>query len=697
MVMFFVLAQAAAPAATVVASPAQAPAPAGRGVVSYPASYFASAGTSNALDMVNRLPDFTLETGSGVRGYEEAAGNVLIDGQRPTSKSDPLDSILQRIPASDVARIDVIRGGAPGIDMMGKSVIANVIRKKDTTIRGLVAVANQHVNDGRNLGGLRIEASGALPGDRKWELGVHPGAGPDDGAGPGHNVITYADGAPPFIARVDTKGTDVQGVGTGSFDTPLLGGKLHLNGRLSRDKFREPETDYISSPAPDVQRFAFHQRNQASEAGGRYSYKLGPSTDLDVVGLHSTHRSTVDSSSTDANPSVTGADASNAFFNDRHSTETIARGVLKQRFGRKLSFEGGAEFADNLLHSRTTFVENGAPQVVPAANVQVEEKRSETFLKSAWRPVSTLNVDASLHYESSQISSRGDVVLTKSLQFAKPHLAVAWTPIRSTQLRFRVEREVSQLNFDDFVASSNLTTSVGVTAGNPNLNPEQDWVYEGAIEQQLWKGSSIVLTARHYQLTDVIDRGPVRVVTPDPATGQPVVSYYDQPANIGAGTKDEFAATVTLRFDRFGWKGAMIKGDITRRYSEVTDPTTGEKREISNLRPLEWEVNFSQDVPRYNLSLGFDICCAWRQTAYRYNFIETVKIKPYVKPWLEWKPRPDLSVRIEVPLATHPQVRLRDEIQIFSGPRAPGMVPDVQERTFTFPRSWYVRVLKNFG
>ena len=256
---------------------------------------------------------------------------------------------------------------------------------------------------------------------------------------------------------------------------------------------------------------------------------------------------------------------------------------------------------------------------------------------------------------------------------------------------------MSQLEFGDFVASSSLTTSVGVTAGNPDLDPEQDWVVEGEIEQQLWKGSSIVLSARHFRLTDVIDRGPVRVVTTDAGTGQPVVSFFDQPANIGSGTKDELAATMTLRFDAFGWKGAMLKGDITKRYSEVTDPTTGEKREISNLRPLEWELNFSQDLPRYNLSFGLDMCCAWRQTAYRFNFIETVKIKPYVKPWLEWKPRPDLSVRFEVPFVNHPQVRLRDDIQIFPGPRSAGGVPDVQDRFFTFPRTWYVRVLKNFG
>jgi len=684
MLLIHLLAQAAVAAAPAASLPAGQQ----QGVSSYPAAYFAAANISNALDMVNRLPDFTLDTGNNVRGFEGAAGNVLIDGQRPAAKSDGLDSILQRIPASKVERIDVIRGGAPGIDMQGKTVIANVIRKKDSSVRGLVAVANEHINDGRNLGGIRIEASGGLPGGRTWELATHPGAGADDGEGPGHNRIFFADGRPPFIANLTAKGTDLQGVGTAAFETPLAGGRLRINGRFNQDKFREPETDIVISPGPDLEHFGYVQRTTDTEAGGRYSRNFGPATSVELVALHTTRHRSVDSNTFDANPSVTGNDASSDFFNDRHSSESILRGVVKQRFGTTLSLEAGTEEADNKLNSRSRFFENGVNQPLPAANVQVEETRNETFVKAVWRPFADWTVDAALRYESSQISSAGDVVLSKKLQFAKPRLAVAWTPVRTTQLRLSVEKVVGQLNFDDFVASSSLTTGLGVTAGNPNLNPEQDWVVEGAVEQQLWAGSSLTLTARHFKITDAQDRGPVFL-----ADG----TVFDEPANIGSGTKDEFAADLTLRFDSFGWKGALLKGDVTRRYSEVTDPTTGQKREISNLRPVDWNLSLSQDLAARNTTIGVDMFGGWRQRSYRFNFIETVKIKTFVRPYAEWKPRPDLSVRLEVPLATHPQVRLRDELKIFPGPRSAGGVPDVQERTFTFPRAWYVRILKTFG
>src|SRR5947209_853495 len=126
MTLLIVLAQAAAASA-----PAPAVAPAQPAVESYPASFFAALNSSTAYEMISHIPGFTLDTGASVRGYEGAAGNVLIDGQRPSSKSDSVDEILKRLPATAIERIDVIRGGAPGIDMQGKTVLANVIRKKN--------------------------------------------------------------------------------------------------------------------------------------------------------------------------------------------------------------------------------------------------------------------------------------------------------------------------------------------------------------------------------------------------------------------------------------------------------------------------------------------------------------------------------------------------------------------------------------
>src|SRR3954468_6710729 len=88
----------------------------------YAPEFFAAAQPATAMDMIARLPGFAFDGGDGSRGFSGNSGNVLIDGQRPTSKTDNLSSVLSRIVAADVARIEVIHGSAPGIDMQGKAV-----------------------------------------------------------------------------------------------------------------------------------------------------------------------------------------------------------------------------------------------------------------------------------------------------------------------------------------------------------------------------------------------------------------------------------------------------------------------------------------------------------------------------------------------------------------------------------------------
>ena len=69
---------------------------------------------------------------------------------------------------------------------------------------------------------------------------------------------------------------------------------------------------------------------------------------------------------------------------------------------------------------------------------------------------------------------------------------------------------VGQLDFDNFVADSSLNKGT-VTAGNPDLNPEQAWVTEAAVEQRFWTDGVIVVTYRRSALDDVIDRQEVEI------------------------------------------------------------------------------------------------------------------------------------------------------------------------------------------
>ncbi|HMB37835.1 MAG TPA: TonB-dependent receptor plug domain-containing protein, partial [Wenzhouxiangellaceae bacterium] len=99
----------------------------GEDTVIYPASFFSSYQPVSAIDMVRQVPGFRISNGDGSRGFAGAGGNVLINGERPSSKQDSVSSILARVPASRVERIELIRGNTGKYDAGSQSVIVNVI------------------------------------------------------------------------------------------------------------------------------------------------------------------------------------------------------------------------------------------------------------------------------------------------------------------------------------------------------------------------------------------------------------------------------------------------------------------------------------------------------------------------------------------------------------------------------------------
>jgi len=666
-----VLAQAAAAAGPVVPGAAAAQ-PA---VVSYPPQFFADAHPNTALDMVSYLPGFSLDTGSGVRGYEGSAGNVLIDGQRPASKSDDLGSILSRMLATHVARIDVIRGGAPGIDMQGKTVIANVITKKETGARGVIHYADQHDSDGRRFGFIRLEGSGRV-GQRTWEGGLNVGGFVDDGFGDGARTIDNGDGTPKLVGHIHSQGWGTQQTLTGATEAPLAGGRLRLNGRLFGQTYNSDELD--TTQFPDTHDEHDHQDDNKlqSEVGARYSRGLGARTSIEIVALRQDHRERyADTFSTPSDAQI--------FKQDTTTSETILSGVVKFQQRPALSWEVGAEGAYNALENHIRFSDNGAFQQLPAANVMVNEKRGEGFVKATWRPFSTLIVEGALREEGSQIESSGDVNLSKTLYYTKPRIVFTWAPNAGSQVRLRFEREVGQLDFGAFVASTTLTAGV-VSAGNPNLVPAQDWASEIAFEQHFWGSGALTLTARHLQITDVVDRAPIFL---------PDGTAFDAPANIGNGTEDDFIAALTLPLDKFGLNGAQVRGDFTRRLSQVIDPTTRGPRGITGQHPTDWDLHFSQPVGR--VIYGVDVGGGWQQRSYRFNQIQIDKLQTYVTPFWEFKPNPKLSFRIEIDNVTARP--FKHVYENWDGPRSTAALSTVEQRTYKPGRVFYFRLRKVFG
>jgi outer membrane receptor for ferrienterochelin and colicin len=155
----------AAPVAEVAAAQQPAAQPdagqpgASQGVRVFEPAFFARYNPITAFDMVRQVPGFSLDNGDSLRGFGATAGNVLIDGRRPSSKNAISDE-LNRISARDVARIEIIGAAAAGdVDVRGYTELANVILKPaagtqvSTTWRGDLQFQGEHLSE--RLGGTR--------------------------------------------------------------------------------------------------------------------------------------------------------------------------------------------------------------------------------------------------------------------------------------------------------------------------------------------------------------------------------------------------------------------------------------------------------------------------------------------------------------------------------------------------------------
>ena len=128
-------------------------------VVDYSAAFFDKYQPDTALDMVNQVPGFQLNDGSSTRGFGAAAGNILIDGRRPTAKQDKPSATLNRIPVGLVDRIELIQGQVRGIDLVGQSSIVNVILKDDVPAAvywELLARQNFNIPPVTNIGSVSL-------------------------------------------------------------------------------------------------------------------------------------------------------------------------------------------------------------------------------------------------------------------------------------------------------------------------------------------------------------------------------------------------------------------------------------------------------------------------------------------------------------------------------------------------------------
>ena len=558
----------------------------------------------NALDMLEQVPGFVIREAVMERGLGQATGNVLLNGQRLSGKSNDVITQLSQVPADDVVRIEILDGAT--LDIPGLSgQVANVV----TQAEGLSGQWEWRPDFRRYYTDPQLtRGSVSVSGSRgrvDYTLGFdnsanHSGAGgPTTLYNPDGSLREFRDEA--WTGESDRPRLSAQFAWKGA--TGSIG---NLNASWQKVFFDYVEDGTRTGPGlPDrVRSVRSEEGGHNYEVGGDYEFGLGDGR-LKMIGLsrftHSPSQDTVEVAFADGRPTE-----GSRFARDGEDSERIARAEYRWTAGGDWQVSG--EYAFNRLDSVSELFERDADGVyeqipLPGGTATVQEDRYELMGSYGRDLTGKLALQLAMGGEYSTIEQAGGGGLRRSFRRPKGQLSLAWKPNDKLDVNLQLQRRVGQLDFYDFLASVDLSNDQA-NAGNPDLVPPQTSELQVEAIRDLGAWGSTTLRAYTQRIDDIVDTIPIG------ANGE-------SPGNIDRAQVHGIEWKGTFRLEPLGWEGARLDAHWQAERSRVRDPLTGEDRPISNNLKQLAELSLRHDIPGTTWAWGGDLSYVFSARDYR--------------------------------------------------------------------------------
>ena len=594
-------------------------------VIVYESDYFAPYRPTHAKDMLERVPGaagaLTTSTGNLAgdadrRGLRSQTTQILINGKRLTTKGNSIQDYFERIPASQVERIEVIRGNVREIDAGVGSRVINIVLAETGNIGGTWSLGDVLFTDNQN----ETTLAGSINGEtRNWSYTLSGETRPRQL--PRRELERFDDGQDmPFQEAIKNRRVESRRyVGRGRVAYSFgANHQVQLSGYVEdRPIGLWAETEFLTNIDAD---------GTSSDGGGNFFSLTGEDLNYEVSGDYTAPLSQNLSFKGLFVYSVSDQNRSNEDFTfindpdflspdggdtrDEKVTEKILRGTVDWAFTQTQSLEVGVEGTINTLDKTQVFFDtvNGARVDLSVFNADqvVTEDRVEAFGSHTWRPSSKWEIETGLAVEFSWLDQLGsDVDTNRTFKFAKPSLDVWYNAKEATQVFVSLRRDVGQLNFEDFISDLDREDDE-IDAGNPDLAPEKSWDIEIGTEHRLANQAGVMnLRAFYRDVSGVSDK--VLFGLNDSA-----------PGNLGSGKHYGAELETSLQLRQLGLIDAVISSTFLWQDSNVEDPFTGLTRRFAKQNRFKLSVDARHDVQTWNISYGAVI--AWNGPKIQSNF-----------------------------------------------------------------------------
>ncbi len=660
------------------AGTASAQAPAGEDTtIVYPADYFTEYAPITAKDMVDRIPGAGNASGGGGGGGPRGGGNpgaggrglgggggdnqVLINGKRTAGKDNDTNAMLTRINASQVDRIELIRGTSGSLDVRGGAQVINVVLFEELSNTSISYEANMdRYADHQTEPGGSLSVSGQS-GALNYLFAVQAEPRYDHYVSKENSIL--GNFQPNDIIREDRirEQTDYRFTTNLGYDI-TANSSLRLNA-LYGDSDSETALDRVTTNLRVRPNTLSYERedtpgkNSNWEVGGDYEWLRDNGDRFKVLFI--TNERDQGTVRERYRVNADGSETKNLFLDSGSvAQERIVRSSYTTGLAAGQDIEFGLERAQTILDSSlrlgtlsSTGIPSAAfgglvPQNVANSNTKVEEIRYEPFAIHNWQINSRMSLESSLVYETSELTQSGDVNKSRDFDFWKPKLDYRFDVTPMFQLRGMVEFDVKQLSFSDFVASGdNDDNDMNTEAGNANLEPETwinaDFDAQYRLPDDIGVVSARVNFMRHF---DKIERIDVSTPTTLAATN----------GNIGDGDMWQLILRSSIRMKMIDMPNLLVTANFTVRDSKIKDPFLGIDRRFTNYERGRLALGFRHDLPQRRMNYGLSWNNRFDGNIKRYDLedIELTAGDPMVMAFVEYIAFGSTTIRFDVRNAT---------------------------------------------
>ena len=537
----------------------------------------------------------------------------MINGQRIAGKGNSARDQLDRITAAEVERIEIIRDTSGALNVRGASEVINVIllasQSRSSTTVELVNRLN-HDNT--------LETGGSVA----WSKQVG-----------NFQALVNLEARPNYENRDNREvrlGPDNEVVGT-LFETNIrdqqentlssnmsysLGDhRMQLNALIREgDHPRPVRRDFVDfTDAGLVNRIEEEDVNREEsnwEVGGDYEFSFDDGSRLSVLFVANNEIRNNVRERYSANPAEEGL-SKNLFIDSRQERqEFIIQGNYNFSITETQSLRVGIESADTQLDSSLLIGSSSGSEPASASvgglspllsvsnpGTKVQEIRYEGFAFHNWTLSDRSSLESSLVYETSEISQTGAVNKTRDFQFWRPSFDYRFNITENFRFRGTVKRSVSQLSFSSFAATTNEEDrDLNALAGNPELEPQTSWDYEGQLEYRLPNDGGVISSNISYSdIDNYIGRINATIDPNEPlsATG-----------NVAPAKRWAMFNRASIRLNSLSLPNAILGVTLGLFDSEIIDPFLKTKQRIGG-RGFAG-INFRHDITSLGLSYGID-------------------------------------------------------------------------------------------